>query len=321
MLIVYSIEWRWSCTGISDVWENPTCLSDLFSWQCLMWPSRVTYTVKLFDRLWCGLTVFATVWRISNRFEFCCATLRLCSSLKRLWTCLRAVVPQSPVHHWFSYRSHLLFKMSDTTANKEFWREFVQLYRSLPELWTVKSDVHKNSSLKDAGYDELVEKLREIEDDADRDMVRKKINGLRTACRRELKKITDSTKSGIGTDDNYVSSLWYFDDSDFLRHHEIQVAGKSTKEVDICQETEFGQTYRIVYGHSLLLYNTLLRIFVWPCMGPFILKFLFLYCISYSFSILGWGLGFSSPRHDAFSGCWLRRRRDMRIPANIDLLS
>jgi hypothetical protein len=152
--------------------------------------------------------------------------------------------------------------MSDTTANKEFWREFVQLYRSLPELWTVKSDVHKNSSLKDAGYDELVEKLREIEDDADRDMVRKKINGLRTACRRELKKITDSTKSGIGTDDNYVSSLWYFDDSDFLRHHEIQVAGKSTKEDDICQETEFGQTYRIVYGHSLLLYNTLLRIFV-----------------------------------------------------------
>lgn len=113
----------------------------------------------------------------------------------------------------------------------------MQLYRSLAELWTVKSDGYKNSSLKDAGCDELVEKPREIEDDADRDMVRKKINGLRTACRRELKKITDSSKSGIGTDDIYVPSLWYFDDSDFLRHHEMQVAGKSTIE-DICQETD-----------------------------------------------------------------------------------
>ena len=57
-----------------------------------------------------------------------------------------------------SYRSHLLFKMSHATANKEFGREFIQLYRSLPELWKVKSYVYKNRNLKDAGYDELVEK-------------------------------------------------------------------------------------------------------------------------------------------------------------------
>jgi hypothetical protein len=94
--------------------------------------------------------------------------------------------------------------MSHTTANKEFWRKFIQLYRSLPELWKVKSDVYKNRNLKDAGYDELVEKLREIKEDAERDMVRMKINGLRTAYRRKLKKITDRTKSGIGTDDIYV---------------------------------------------------------------------------------------------------------------------
>jgi len=30
---------------------------------------------KLVDRVWCGLTVCATVWRLSNRFEFCCATV------------------------------------------------------------------------------------------------------------------------------------------------------------------------------------------------------------------------------------------------------
>jgi len=34
---------------------------------------------------------------------------------------------------------------------------------------------------------------------------------------------------------------------------------------------KFAQTYRTVYGHSLL-YNTLLRKFIWPCMGPLSLK-------------------------------------------------
>jgi hypothetical protein len=41
--------------------------------------------------------------------------------------------------------------------------------------------------LKTAGYDKLVEKIIEIDKEADRDMVRKKINGLRTAFRREVK--------------------------------------------------------------------------------------------------------------------------------------
>jgi hypothetical protein len=41
--------------------------------------------------------------------------------------------------------------MSRTTADKEFWREFIQFYWSLLELWKVKSGVYKNSNLKDAG--------------------------------------------------------------------------------------------------------------------------------------------------------------------------
>jgi len=61
--------------------------------------------------------------------------------------------------------------------------------------------------MKNAGCDELVEKLRENEEDADRDMVRKKISGLRTAYRREMKKITDSTKSVIGTGDVYICTV------------------------------------------------------------------------------------------------------------------
>jgi hypothetical protein len=89
-------------------------------------------------------------------------------------------------------------------------------------------------------------------------MVRKKINVLRTACRRELKKNTDSTKSVIRTD-IYVPSLWYFDDLDFLRHHEIQVAAKSTMEDDVFQETEVcaNLSYRVhVYGSVVTAYGS-----------------------------------------------------------------
>jgi len=168
MLIVNTIEWRWSCTGISDVWENPTCFSDLFPWQFLTWPSRASYTAKL--RIWS-----CVVWLIVQEFDDFqtglnfsaqqsgCVTVW--SGLKYEWTCLRAVVPQSPVHRWFSYWSHLLFKMSHTTANKEFWREFIQLYRLLPELWTVKIDVYKTAvwrMLATTNHEKLKMTLTEI---------------------------------------------------------------------------------------------------------------------------------------------------------------
>jgi hypothetical protein len=118
--------------------------------------------------------------------------------------------------------------------------------------------------------------------------VHKKINGLRTGCRREVKKITDSTKSIIRTD-IYVPSLWYFDDLDFLRHHEIQVAGKSTMEDDVFQETEVcaNLLYR-VWTQSLVVQRANAQICL-TVYGALYSEISFLYCLSYSFSMLGWG--------------------------------
>jgi len=70
-----------------------------------------------------------------------------------------------------------------TIQNREFWREFISIYKDLPEVWKIKSDVCNNRNLKAAAYDKLSEKLKEIEPRADRDMVKKKINTLRSGYR------------------------------------------------------------------------------------------------------------------------------------------
>lgn len=117
---------------------------------------------------------------------------------------------------------------------RELWREFIAVYRDLPDVWKVKSDGYKDRNRKDAAYKILVDKMKEIEPRADRASVRAKINSFRTAYRREMKKVKESIKSGGGTDDVYVPSLWYFDELDFLRDQETQIQGTSTMD-----ETEF----------------------------------------------------------------------------------
>lgn len=112
--------------------------------------------------------------------------------------------------------------------NREFLSEFIDLYRQLPEVWKVKSDAYKNRNLKNLAYEKLITKLKEVETNVDRDKVRKKINVLRTAYRRELKKVMTSYKSDSGTECVYEPSLWYFQELDFLRDQESQVQGTST---------------------------------------------------------------------------------------------
>jgi len=76
--------------------------------------------------------------------------------------------------------------------NKTFWFEFIDLYRTFPELWKIKSDVYMNRIKKDAAY----EKMKEIDPKANRDLIHAKINSLPTSYRRKLKKVKASQKSG-----------------------------------------------------------------------------------------------------------------------------
>ncbi len=68
-----------------------------------------------------------------------------------------------------------------------------------------------------AAYERLVIKLKELEPDATRESVVKKINNLRSNVRKEKKKRDISMKSGASTDNVYTSKLWYLDIIDITR--------------------------------------------------------------------------------------------------------
>jgi len=89
---------------------------------------------------------------------------------------------------------------------------FIELYRSYPCLWKVKSDEYKNRNLKNRSYDKLIEICKSaVCSNAKKNFVIKKIQGIRGSFRKELKKIKKTLMSGCGEEDVLKPSLWYFD--------------------------------------------------------------------------------------------------------------
>lgn len=120
--------------------------------------------------------------------------------------------------------------MADILASREFLGEFIETYRSFPCLWLKTSKDYFDRNKKDLAYAELVELYKKVEPTADRNLVVKKINSLRTVYKKELAKVNASSKSGAGTDDVYLPKLWYFPLLQFLNDQDIQRKGKSTAD-------------------------------------------------------------------------------------------
>lgn len=127
-------------------------------------------------------------------------------------------------------------------GNKAFWEEFIQMYRSFPCLWDVKSKNYADRNLRNAALEELTKKCKEVHPLATRDYVTKKIHNFRCGFRRELKKIKASTTTGCSVDDRYVPSLWYFDIMSFITETEDHRQGtesiESQSEIDETVETD-----------------------------------------------------------------------------------
>ncbi|KAG5869549.1 hypothetical protein JTB14_037166 [Gonioctena quinquepunctata] len=99
--------------------------------------------------------------------------------------------------------------------DRKFILELIEVYRSSPALWDIKGRDYSNRIEKNDQYEELLRKYKEKYLDADKQEV-KKINSSRTNFRKELKRISDSERSGIGADDVVEPSLWYFEEMPFI---------------------------------------------------------------------------------------------------------
>lgn len=104
--------------------------------------------------------------------------------------------------------------------NKQFIIEFIELYRSHPCLWKVKSTEYSDRDKKNKAYEDMIKKLQEVDNSATRDSVKKRIDSLRGCFRKELKKVMQSKKSGSGTEDIYKPHLWYYEYLLFLTDQE-----------------------------------------------------------------------------------------------------
>lgn len=98
------------------------------------------------------------------------------------------------------------------SRDRQFWTEFLLLYRSLPAVWQIQSPDYGSRELKSAGYERLVRKLREVEPDANRSMVVRKINSFRTNFRRDVRRRDQCLAMG----EPFKSTLWYFNLLSFL---------------------------------------------------------------------------------------------------------
>ncbi|XP_073417762.1 uncharacterized protein [Dendrobates tinctorius] len=72
----------------------------------------------------------------------------------------------------------------------------------------------------------------------DETIVRKKIQSLRTVYKKELIKVEKSRKSGAGTDEVYVPTLWYYDLLSFTRDQEIPRKTVSSMRPNVHLDTE-----------------------------------------------------------------------------------
>ena len=96
-------------------------------------------------------------------------------------SCRKSVVQRSSIYDRFDglcanpmcrrqivyiFRCTWLNNLLKMDTNEKFWAEFIEIYHNQPCLWDVKSKEYLNKQKRNASYNILLEKLKEIKADA-----------------------------------------------------------------------------------------------------------------------------------------------------------
>ncbi|XP_046677327.1 uncharacterized protein LOC124365394 [Homalodisca vitripennis] len=111
--------------------------------------------------------------------------------------------------------------------SKDNLLQFIEEFRKHECVWKVKSKDYHNREKKEAAHRSLLLVVKGFDSTATKSDVLKKINNIRSAFRKEQRKVTASQRSGSGTDDIYVPKLWYYRELLFLIDQEECLGGTS----------------------------------------------------------------------------------------------
>lgn len=126
--------------------------------------------------------------------------------------------------------------------SREFLTEFIEIYKKHPALWNSKSRQYTNKTLKNIGFEDLIQHCRKIYPEADKDSVTKHIQSIRSCFRKERSKIERSKRNSSSKYEEYVPSLWYYDLLLFIKDHDISSESFVKTEEDDVDTVEFVET-------------------------------------------------------------------------------
>lgn len=95
----------------------------------------------------------------------------------------------------------------------------IEEYRKRAILYHVKDPLYHNRTKKEIAWQQIKEIMQKMKPKCTVDQLKSKINGLRSHFSNELSKVKDSQRSGSGTSDVYVPSVWWFQKLQFLTPH------------------------------------------------------------------------------------------------------
>lgn len=87
-----------------------------------------------------------------------------------------------------------------TLMDRKITTEFLELYKDSPCLWYQAHPLYTNRDAREQAYEVLLEKYRIIQENANLEMVKKKIDNMRTTYKRERKKVKIKFKFKMASD-------------------------------------------------------------------------------------------------------------------------
>ncbi|XP_066593548.1 uncharacterized protein [Prorops nasuta] len=118
--------------------------------------------------------------------------------------------------------------------NKENIKTLIMLYEQHPCLYVIKSKDYHNRVLRDKALQIISKSYEQITNEKITvDIIKKKLNGLRTQFLEQINKVKQSKCSGASSDEIYKPTWWLYDSMSFLEKHVAARKGNSSLKENV----------------------------------------------------------------------------------------